>query len=84
VSETSVEFQRTQQDRAQLERVARRTGGAYLTAEQAADVADRLDVSPRVVPTTSETVLRSNALLFVLVLALLSCEWLLRKRAGMI
>jgi hypothetical protein len=84
VSETSVEFQRTQQDRSQLERVARRTGGAYLSVEQAPDVADRLDVSPRVVATTSETVLRSSGLLFVLVLALLSCEWLLRKRAGMI
>jgi hypothetical protein len=36
------------------------------------------------VPATTETVLRSNALLFALVLALLSAEWLLRKRAGMI
>ena len=32
----------------------------------------------------AETALRTNVLLFLLILALLSAEWLLRKRAGMI
>jgi hypothetical protein len=84
VSETSVEFQRTPQDRAHLERIAQRTGGAYVPADEAGGLADRLELAPRAVPATTETVLRSNALLFALVLALLSAEWLLRKRAGMI
>jgi hypothetical protein len=84
VSETSVEFQRTPQDRAHLERIAQRTGGAYVPADEAGGLAGRLELAPRAVPATTETVLRSNALLFALVLALLSAEWLLRKRAGMI
>jgi len=84
VSGTSVEFQRTAQDRAELARVARRSGGEYVTAADAAGIADRIPVEARAVPTTSETVLRASTPLFLLVLLLLSAEWLLRKRAGMI
>jgi hypothetical protein len=84
VSATSVEFRRTPQDRAALERIARRTGGAYLTPEQAPGLAERMELAPRRVPVVSESVLRAGAPLFLLVLVLLSAEWLLRKRAGMI
>jgi hypothetical protein len=84
VSTTSVEFQRTPQDRDALVRVARRQGGDYLTPDEAAGLADRLSLDRRRVPTVSESVLRASAPLFLLLLALLSGEWLLRKRAGMI
>jgi hypothetical protein len=84
VSTTSVEFQRTPQDRDALLRVARRQGGDYLAPEEAAELADKLPLERRRVPTVSESVLRASAPLFLLLLALLSGEWLLRKRAGMI
>jgi hypothetical protein len=84
VSTTSVEFQRTPQDRDALTRIARRAGGDYVTPEQAASLVDKLSLEPRRVPTVSESVLRASAPLFLLLLALLAGEWLLRKRAGMI
>jgi hypothetical protein len=84
VSATSVEFRRTPQDRRALERVARRTGGAYLDPAGAAQLAPGLDLSPRRVPVVSESVLRAGVPLFLVVLALLSAEWLLRKRVGLI
>lgn len=84
VSPTSVEFRSTAQDRAALERIARRTGGAYLTPDGVDDLAKKIDVSPRRVPVVSESVLRASVPWFIAVLLLLSAEWLLRKRAGLI
>ena len=84
VSTTSVEFQRTPQDRDALLRIARRQGGDYLAPDQVAALVDQLSLDQRRVPTVSESVLRASAPLFLILLALLSGEWLLRKRAGMI
>jgi hypothetical protein len=84
VSTTSIEFQRTPQDRDELVRIARRAGGDYLPVEAAAGLAERLHLEPRRVPAVSESVLRASAPLFVLLVVLLASEWLLRKRAGMI
>jgi hypothetical protein len=84
VSTTSVEFQRTPQDRDALVRIAGRTGGAYTTPADAADAASRISLESRAVPTVSESVLRAEAPLFMLLIILLSLEWLLRKRTGMI
>jgi hypothetical protein len=84
VSTSSVEFQRTPQDREALERLAGRSGGAYATSDDAARAAAGIDLSPRRVATVSESVLRAEVPLFMLLLLLLSAEWLLRKRAGMI
>lgn len=84
VSATSVEFRRTPQDRGSLERIARRSGGDWFAPSAAPQLADRIDVSPRRVPVVSESVLRAGVPLFLVVLALLSAEWLMRKRAGLI
>jgi hypothetical protein len=84
VSQTSVEFRNTAQDRAALERIARRTGGEYLAPAGVDDLAKKIDVSPRRVPVVSESVLRASTPWFVALLLLLSAEWLLRKRSGMI
>jgi hypothetical protein len=84
VSRTSVEFRNTTQDRAALERIARRTGGEYFAPSGIDELARRIDTSPRRVPVVSESVLRAGAPWFVAVLLLLSAEWLLRKRVGMI
>ena len=84
VSETSVEFRNTTQDRRALERIARRTGGSYLTPAGIDTLANRIELAPRRVPVVSESVLRASIPWFIAVLLLLSAEWLLRKRAGMI
>jgi hypothetical protein len=84
VSQTSVEFRNTTQDRSALERIARRTGGSYLTPAGIDTLAANMSLAPRNVPVVSESVLRASVPWFIAVLLLLSAEWLLRKRAGMI
>jgi hypothetical protein len=87
ISRTSVEYRRVEQDRAALTAVARRTGGRFYagTAEGLVTrLPELVDFSPRQLQTTSEVTLRTNVLLFLLIVALLAGEWMLRKRAGMI
>ncbi len=83
VSRTSVEFRRTAQDRSLLAALALRTGGRY-RHESVDGLVAEMDLAPRVSSATRETVLRARAPLFVLVVLLLSAEWLLRKRAGLL
>lgn len=83
VSDTSVEFQRTQQDRAALLAIAHRSGGRYAHTS-VAGFAARMQLDARTVPSVSERTLRTSAVLFGIILLLLSAEWVIRKRAGMI
>lgn len=84
ISKTSVEYQHVQQDRAFLSSIARRSGGAYASGGGMLNLAGRVDLEPRVVRSVSETTLRTNFLLFAGIILLLSAEWMIRKRAGMI
>jgi hypothetical protein len=83
VSATSVEYRRVEQDRASLVGIALRSGGRYSEAG-IGGIAGRIDTGARESETVSETTLRTSVLLYLLILALLGTEWMLRKRAGMI
>jgi len=83
VSATSVEYRRVEQDRMALVGMALRTGGQY--SEASIDgIVGRINAQPRSSESASEITLRTSALLYLLILVLLSAEWMLRKRAGMI
>lgn len=84
ISSTSVEFQRVNQDRRNLSTMARRSGGAYAVPADFTNLAAGLPIADRTVQSISELTLRTSLILFILILLLLSVEWLLRKRAGMI
>ncbi|HEX5131037.1 MAG TPA: hypothetical protein VFX92_00970 [Candidatus Krumholzibacteria bacterium] len=84
VSTSSVEFQRTPQDREALTRIAGRSGGGYVTPDEVVAAAAKIPLEPRHAPVVAESVVRAEAPLFLFLLALLSVEWLVRKRAGMI
>jgi hypothetical protein len=83
ISETSVEYRRVQQDRVALVGIALRTGGRYAIAN-VDGIVDRIEMEPRDTFSVSEVTLRTSFLLFFLILVLLSAEWMLRKRVGMI
>jgi hypothetical protein len=83
ISETSVEYRRVQQDRFALAGIALRTGGRYAAAS-VDGIVERIDTKPRDTFSLSEVTLRTNFLLFLLILVLLGAEWTLRKRVGMI
>ena len=84
ISSTSVEFQRVAQDKTALISMARRTGGSYADAGALATLASNIPLETMVVHSVSEMTVRSQVLLFLLILGLLSAEWIVRKRAGMI
>jgi hypothetical protein len=84
VSSVSVEFQDVCQDDEVLAAIARRSGGRYLQLPAAASLSDLLPLQSRQVATITELPLRTSLLIFVMILVLLSLEWIIRKRAGMI
>jgi hypothetical protein len=84
VSDVSVEFQRVSQDRANLGSIARQSGGAYTGGDGIDGVIERINLTPRVSQTTTEMSLRTSFAAFLVILGILSVEWIVRKRAGMI
>ncbi len=84
VSTTSVEFQRVNQDAQALGELARRSGGQYAPVAGLASVVESMPLASREVGAQTEVVWRTSAWLFLLVLGLLTAEWLIRKRVGMI
>jgi hypothetical protein len=84
VSDVSVEFQRVIQDRSNLRGVARQTGGAYVSTESVGELGARIPLRARIVEAAAEVSLRTSAAIFIVILALLSFEWIIRKRVGMI
>lgn len=84
VSEVSVEFQRVAQDRSNLVRIASQSGGAYAGVDAAETLARQIRQEARTIESTSEISLRTSPLVFACVLVILSCEWIIRKRTGMV
>jgi hypothetical protein len=85
VSEVSVEFQREHQDRSNLTAIALQSrGGVYSPVAGARDMARRIPLEVQTVRSATETSLRTSVAVFLVILALLSLEWIIRKRAGMI
>jgi hypothetical protein len=84
VSNVSVEFQRVAQDRDNLMGIAAQTGGAYANIEGAEALVRHIRQETRSVESTAEISLRTSPWVFAVVLLLLSAEWLIRKRIGMV
>lgn len=80
----SVEFVDTSQDVDLLRELAARTGGRYATTAEAAAVARELPLNQQPVLLHSEIEIWNTMPLFVVFVVLLSAEWLLRKRRGLL
>jgi hypothetical protein len=80
----SVEFANTSQDADFLRELASRSGGRYTPASGVAALANVLPQATRTVVLRSEVDLWNTTPLFVLFVALLGAEWLLRKRLGLL
>ena len=88
VGALAVEFRDTQADAALMRGLARRSGGTTVAPEDLPAFPARLAAEgrfePRVVERETETELWEMAGWLALVIVLLSAEWVLRKRAGMV
>ena len=63
-----------------MARISQAGGGGYYTIEDFENIAGKLDISARVSGKSSETQLAHNIWILIIMLALLSAEWLIRKR----
>ncbi|MBU1983635.1 hypothetical protein KJ815_04395, partial [bacterium] len=67
-----------------LQQVSQASGGTFTTLDNADSVLENMDFSPRVTPVQKETTLWNRGLMIWLIIALLSLEWIIRKRSGML
>ncbi|MFH1755329.1 MAG: hypothetical protein ABIA59_06455 [Candidatus Latescibacterota bacterium] len=84
VSNVSVEFRDVRQDHMALAAIAMRSGGFYGQMSELSFLSDKIPLQPRKVDTVTEMSIRTSVIVFILILLLLSIEWIIRKRAGMI
>lgn len=88
VGAVAVEFREPGADVALMRQLALRSGGRVVPLDEVGQLRDELAEEgrfrPRVVETERETPLLQLPALLALAVALLSMEWVLRKRAGMI
>jgi Mg-chelatase subunit ChlD len=88
VGQSNVEFQTTKMNRALLEQIAERTGGSYRALNEADQLADDLSLhhafTPKELVQTSEIELWNWRYTAIFLVLLLSTEWFLRKRNGML
>ena len=80
----SVEYRRPGVDFAQLTAIARATGGRALTLDQLSAWAHDLPLRSKIKVTRERTALWASFRLFAPFLLLLSVEWMLRRRWGLI
>ena len=84
VEEFQVEFAQTNQDRPELEEIARVSGGRYAPADSAEYLLSAINLAPRTKSWTEENELRNSAWLLVIIVFALSLEWFLRKRSNLL
>ena len=88
VEELVREFQDTHADAATMRQIAERSGGQFFTADESGALFAYLDqaesFAPQIVTNEREIELWDRYPFLILVVALLTAEWTLRKRSGMV
>jgi hypothetical protein len=84
ISNVSVEFRDVRQDNLALAGIAMRSGGLYVSAADVSALSARIPLESRKVATVTEMSVRTSVIVFLIILLLLSTEWIIRKRIGMI
>jgi hypothetical protein len=74
----------TSQNRELLEKLAEQTGGRYYTPDQASKLANEISYSEAGITTRETRDLWDMPAIFLLALGLRACEWLLRRKWGVV
>jgi hypothetical protein len=88
VGELALEFRETRSDASLMRQISNRSGGEFALADQVTGFVDRVmqagTPEPRLIREVSEIPLRQIVPLLFLILAVLTTEWILRKRSGLV
>ncbi len=84
VEEFNLEFQDTRMNEELLRRIAEESGGAYFTPEEVSRLSERLQFNEKFVVIKNEWEIWNKTPLLITCILLLSAEWLIRKRKGML
>jgi len=84
VEEFSLEYQNTRMNEDLLKRIAAESGGAYFTADDYSGLAEKLTFPEKYMVIKSEIEIWNKAPLLIACLVLLTVEWFVRKRKGML
>ena len=86
VGQTTLEYQHTRANAALMRQIAQRSGGSFHTVEASSELPARIaaaGLEPLVTRSSQETPLWERYGFLLVALALLSTEWVLRRRSGM-
>jgi hypothetical protein len=75
---------RTSQNRELLEKLSEQTGGRYYKPGEASKLANEISYSEAGISTRETRDLWDMPAIFLLALGILACEWLLRRRWGVV
>ncbi|MFK7844569.1 MAG: hypothetical protein AB8G77_04650 [Rhodothermales bacterium] len=88
VGSLTLEYKETRADGQLMHQIAQRSGGWVFASDQSADISQHLASSDAFVPVIFEERVESELwqryFFFVLILVLLTIEWFVRKRSGMV
>ncbi len=84
VEDFSLEYLQTKMNEPLLRQIADRSGGKYFTEENLAALDTLMNFPARTIPETREWELWNKLALLIIAIVLLSAEWFLRKRSGML
>ncbi len=82
--EFDIEFQHTRMNQEMLQKIANLTGGEYFTSDTISQLPERLQVEGRQKMQITEINLWNEWLTLALLILLLSIEWTIRRRRGML
>ena len=88
VGSLTLEYKETRADGQLMYQISQRSGGRVFESDQPAEISQHLNTSDAFVPVVFEERVESELwqryFFFVLILVLLTIEWLVRKRSGMV
>lgn len=84
VEEKGIEYLQTRMNNQLLRKVSHNSNGKFFTFENVGEIREKLDLTERITENTEEIELWNKIWLLVLAISLLSIEWFIRKRSGMV
>lgn len=84
IEEKGIEYLQTRMENQLLRKLAHNSNGKFFTFDNVSEVRQELDLTERITESTEEIEIWNKIGLLILAISLLSIEWFIRKRNGMV